>query len=433
MKQNVVIWIDLTDFEKWSGTLTGIQRVIYNLSKSFDIDNNVKFFKQISDNQFTEIKFKDIVYQQPAVEITKKLTSLAVLQRKLKTGTKLIVKPFYHKLPIQYKDSLRGYYLNIKHSGSKHVSTETIHPFSSQDIVLVLGASWAWNNATLIKTLSRIKSTENIKIVHLVYDMIPQLFPQFFGPGFGEFYSRHMFETFSVADRLIAISKSTKNDVIKFQKKWNLPNIEIDVIRLGDSINATLTSKKKVNTPHSALKSSGYILCVGTIEIRKNYLLLYTVWRDALTKGIKMPILVIVGRPGWLINDLMYQLSTDPLTKSHIIILSDLKDETLEWLYENCLFTVYPSFYEGWGLPIAESLEYGKLCLASETSSMQEIAGDLLEYFSPYDPAECLKLIQKYLNIQVLEDKENQIKLQYKRTDWQYTYSQAKKSIEKLI
>jgi glycosyltransferase involved in cell wall biosynthesis len=106
-----------------------------------------------------------------------------------------------------------------------------------------------------------------------------------------------------------------------------------------------------------------------------------------------------------------------------------MSDAQLDWLYTHCMFTVYPSVYEGWGLPVAESLAYGKLCISSNTSSMPEIAGDLIEYFSPYDPAACLALLEKYLDPEVRQHKEAEIKKNYAPRSWDATFQQ----IESII
>ena len=68
-----------------------------------------------------------------------------------------------------------------------------------------------------------------------------------------------------------------------------------------------------------------------------------------------------------------------------IAVAETPSDAELAFLYRNCRFTVFPSLYEGWGLPIGESLWFGKLCIASKTSSMPEVGGDLVDYVDPKD------------------------------------------------
>ena len=70
---------------------------------------------------------------------------------------------------------------------------------------------------------------------------------------------------------------------------------------------------------------------------------------------------------------------------NRVFHFSDVSENTLDWLYQNCLFTVYPSLYEGWGIPITESLSYGKVCVASSTSSMPEASSGLGVHIDPLD------------------------------------------------
>jgi glycosyltransferase involved in cell wall biosynthesis len=86
--------------------------------------------------------------------------------------------------------------------------------------------------------------------------------------------------------------------------------------------------------------------------------------------------------------------------------------------------------YEGWGLPVAESLGYGKLCVTSHASSIPEIAGDLNDYFSPYDTEECMKKIQLYTDGDRLARKERRIRSEYRQTSWKQTYKQVSDLIQ---
>jgi glycosyltransferase involved in cell wall biosynthesis len=163
----------------------------------------------------------------------------------------------------------------------------------------------------------------------------------------------------------LAISESTKRDVLSFCKEELIPSPSISVIRLGDAVDTKVVFKDEDIVP--PVRDRPFILCVGTIEVRKNHILLYIMYREAATRGITLPDLVIVGGKGWYTGDVLYQFKHDPLLKSKVHIMHGLSDRQVAWLYENCQFTVYPSVYEGWGLPIAESLAHGKACISSNS------------------------------------------------------------------
>jgi len=136
---------------------------------------------------------------------------------------------------------------------------------------------------------------------------------------------------------------------------------------------------------------------------------------------------VIVGRPGWLAHDIYTIIANDPETKDKFIFLKNVTDNELAWLYKNCAFTIYPSFYEGWGLPVAESIGYGVPCLCSNTSSIPEIAGDIVDYFSPSSPEECLEAMVRLLKPAELAKAKKRV-VRYVPTSWDTTADAVKQA-----
>lgn len=410
------IWIDLTDLPACRGHFTGIQRVIYKIAKEYSGDPSVGFFYfDRSRKNFRAIEFATAVkgFSNSEAEYNV-VPNTANKRNRLKSFLKRSVRPSYWNYMILAKskgEALARDLLNF-------VSSVATVDFQPDDIVCILGAGWYKKD--MIAALLRQKNHTDFILVHVIYDFIPVFFPHLFGPGFYEQFTRYLFDVFSVSDHLVAISNSTRNDALLFCEKTGLPVPPIDVIRLGEDFAVT----REAECPAGLDNSIEYILCVGTLEVRKNHQLLYQAYRLAYEQGCEnLPKIVIVGRPGWLVDDLMYILNNDPLINRDFIFLNSATDAELKWLYQHCLFTVYPSLYEGWGLPIAESLSYDKFCIASKTSSMTEIGGDLLEYFSPFDAASCLGLITKYsANKELLIQKEDLIKRYFEKTTWHDTY-----------
>ena len=200
-------------------------------------------------------------------------------------------------------------------------------------------------------------------------------------------------------------------------------------MRLGDSEG---TEKNTAAVKPDGRIDNNFIACIGTLEIRKNHTLLYYAYKLAAQQNIKLPQLVIVGSRGWLTGDLQYLIEHDPYIKNDIIILDNIDDCGLDWIYKNCLYTIYPSMYEGWGLPVAESLARGKMCIASNSSSLPEIAGELIDYFSPYSVNDCLLLMQKYLQEKNINKKNMEIEQSYKATTWKSTFDQVEKAITSI-
>jgi glycosyltransferase involved in cell wall biosynthesis len=102
-----------------------------------------------------------------------------------------------------------------------------------------------------------------------------------------------------------------------------------------------------------------------------------------------------------------------------IVQLNQVNDAELDLLYRHALFTVFPSLYEGWGLPVSESLAYGKFCIASNTSSLPEVGGDLVEYLDSWDlPAWVERLAYYFDNPKELKKREKKIASDYIPITW---------------
>jgi glycosyltransferase involved in cell wall biosynthesis len=292
------------------------------------------------------------------------------------------------------------------------------------DIILLLGEQWLFPNC--IASIQRIKVLKNIKIVSMLYDFVPFIMPEFYWPNFPENYEKIIKDIVSITDCFLFISEHTKKDFIKFFPEKVFKD-RLYTIRLGDNINI---SKKSIKS-----KKKNYILTVSTIQPRKNHMLLLYIWKRLIEDfGYEnTPILKIIGKKGWNMDSFFYYIENSPILKEKIQIIESVTEIELDRFYKESIFTVYPSFYEGWGLPICESLSYGKLCLSSSTSSMKEAGGNLFKYFSPYSTDELYNLIVKYyFNSEELENEEKKIEKNYKSYSWLETSKELLDIIEKV-
>ncbi len=164
-----------------------------------------------------------------------------------------------------------------------------------------------------------------------------------------------------------------------------------------------------------------YVLYVSTIELRKNHRLLVRVWQRLLERhGTDLvPNLVFAGKIGWLVDDLLEELAASGYLNGKIVLLRSLSDTELQQAYRSCLFTVFPSLSEGWGLPIVESLAHGKFCVASNHTSIPEAGGKLIDYFDPVNEDDALAKIERPLIDQgYLAAREAQLRAEYRARTW---------------
>jgi glycosyltransferase involved in cell wall biosynthesis len=128
----------------------------------------------------------------------------------------------------------------------------------------------------------------------------------------------------------------------------------------------------------------GFWLSVGTLEPRKNQRQLAIAYASYLSQGGKPMPLVFAGGSGWLMDDFPSYIESLGLTE-HVVMTGYVTDEELIWLYRNCYANLYPSLFEGFGLPVLEGMQFGAPTLASNATSIPEAAGEAAVLISPDD------------------------------------------------
>jgi glycosyltransferase involved in cell wall biosynthesis len=189
------------------------------------------------------------------------------------------------------------------------------------------------------------------------------------------------------------------------------------VVEPGSGLNNQLMSgdQATINFPQR------YVLFVSTIEIRKNHRLLVRIWRRLLERhgADAVPTLIFAGQIGWLVDDLLADLTACSYVDGKIVLMPGLSDAELRQAYRSSLFTVFPSLCEGWGLPIAESLMHGKFCVASNRTSIPEVGGDLVDYFDPSNEDDVLAKIERLLlDPGYLKAREARLQAEYRPRTW---------------
>ncbi len=256
-----------------------------------------------------------------------------------------------------------------------------------------------------------------IRLAVLFYDIIPIKFPFTYTNEFVARFESWLQRALSLATICFTISLSTRSDLLVYVSKLGLSIPDIDVLRIGDNIP---TDTDSISERVSDKLKERYILSVGTIEYRKNHIILLNAYRYMIqTLKIDMPKLIIAGRQGLYDANVHLQVEGDTLLQGKVAILSGLNDSDLGALYKSALFTVYPSIYEGWGLPVAESLCYGIPCITSRSSSMLEIAPNLTPFADPLMTNEWVDSMRLWIeHPDQLTKVQEKIKHCYHKTSW---------------
>jgi len=216
------------------------------------------------------------------------------------------------------------------------------------------------------------------------YDLIPVLFPQFFHPDARRNFDANL-DVFRAADRVYTISHATLDDLAE---TLNLDHDHLRYAGIAADVNIYRREPEEVQKAVNkfGLKASQYIIMVSTVEPRKNHMRLLQAYLKLRQRLPACPRLVMVGQMGWDFQEVLHFREAHGLTND-AMILSNLSVDDLSCLYSGALFSVYPSVYEGFGLPIVESMACGTPVLTSNVSSMAEIAADAALTVDPYDIA----------------------------------------------
>lgn len=216
------------------------------------------------------------------------------------------------------------------------------------------------------------------KIVVTCHDLISIFFPENLPLASRLFYSKWMPFSYKRADMIIAISEHTKRDIIALLK---IPEEKIRVIHSAASKDFKLVkSKSKLNQVQKKYKTGNkYFLDVGTIEPRKNLPFLVRAYALAVREGVQEN-LIITGKKGWYYESL-FKLVDELELNNKVIFTGYVEESDLPALYSGATAFVFPSIYEGFGLPPLEAMACGVPVISSNTSSLPEVvnkAGILL-------------------------------------------------------
>jgi glycosyltransferase involved in cell wall biosynthesis len=266
--------------------------------------------------------------------------------------------------------------------------------FRQTDRIVCLGSGWDTLDFLAYLSSERGINGHGAELAVLIHDMIPCLFPAKMSGVHPALFKHWLAQILGMDATLLFYSSQTRQDALNWcrEQKHVLPLYRN--IRLGDEL--LLTRKAPTRDVVRQLQANDFILFVGSISGRKNGLTLLKAWQRlrASSKSTALPKLVFAGSStaGELKN-----LFPEALDWLELVFIAKPNDTELGHLYRNCLFTVYPSLYEGWGLPVGESLWHGKICAASYCSSLPEVGGYDCDYFDPCNPVDIEQILWRLI------------------------------------
>ena len=244
--------------------------------------------------------------------------------------------------------------------------------------LVFLGAVWI-NDALMLA--ARDAHAAGARCVYLLYDLTPVL-ETGHTAAVNQLFDRYLNLITQTASRIPAISESSRHDYEAHcrRRDWDVVPGSVTGLPCG-------LTPEQFDTADSPWPRP-FVLFVGTVESRKNHLLALRAWQVLLDRHgpANVPDLVCIGRLGWHADAFLREyVDTAGLGGKLSVLSTSVTDEELARFYAHAEFTIYPSRYEGWGLPVSESLAFGRLPVVAYNSSLPEAGRDLAVYFRSDD------------------------------------------------
>jgi len=254
--------------------------------------------------------------------------------------------------------------------------------------------------------LMPLRRTPSVLTIH---DLVFRLFPHYHKPLNYTFLNLAVPLFVRRADHLIVVSHATGQDLVRL---YGVDPGRITVIHEAADSRFRPQPADEIERVRQKYKlPQCYILSLGTLEPRKNYQRLVEALStpgqrcgaDAWGLHCEVPRLVIVGARGWLYQPFLRRLEELGL-EQEIILLGRVPDEDLPGLYSGAMLFVFPSLYEGFGLPPLEAMACGTPVVCSRASSLPEVGGEAVRYFSPTSPEDMAQVLHEVLADEAVQE-----------------------------
>ncbi len=281
-----------------------------------------------------------------------------------------------------------------------------------------------------------VEALSKAKRVTTVHDLIPFLYPVFVHPRIREAHILRWKRILAEEDCVIVDAEITKKDIIS---RFSFPAEKIAVIPLACDARFFEIGEKRIQgllktdaqlievlTSYN-LNFDSYILCVGTLEPRKNIQRLIQAYSQLDVNFREKFPLVVVGKKGW---------SSDFDSRDNVSFTGYVADTDLPYLYGGAKCFVMPSYYEGFGLPVLEAMASGAPVICSNISSLPEIGGEEVHYIEDPESIESIRLILSHVLVSPIEELSLVAKSAYTRSktfSWQKTAERTREIYNNLV
>ncbi|KJZ36616.1 MULTISPECIES: glycosyltransferase family 1 protein [Pseudomonas] len=264
------------------------------------------------------------------------------------------------------------------------------------DQLVLLDSSWHTDFFPFAEQLKR----EGVGIVSVIYDLIPVTHPQFYDARLVQVFNEWFDWISKTADGYVAISATVRDQVREELQRRLGPakasELWFDYFHLGSELDLSeATAAVEPRLTRLFKTPEPVFLMVSTIEPRKNHDYLLDAFELAWAAGSKAQ-LCIAGRIGWKCDALLARVRNHPQLNQRLFMFNDLSDTSLEHAYSNASALVFPSWVEGFGLPLVEAMQRGLPAMGSDIPIFREIGGEFMAYFDLAEPQTLADLVARF-------------------------------------
>lgn len=293
------------------------------------------------------------------------------------------------------------------------------------DLFKILPYNWFFNSKADIYHFFNFIIPPNIKgkIVNTVYDMVFIRYPETMSKITHKIHQEHLKRSCNDADIILTISQNTKNEIMEFVK-IDSDKIQIAYPAVDHSVFFQNKDYKLIKEKYNI--KTDYILYFGTLEPRKNITSIIKAFKIVSEKN-KDISLVLAGRKGWMYDEI-FALAEEFKLEDKIIFTGYVPEEDASAIYSCASAFIFPSLYEGFGIPPLEAMACGTPVIASNTSALPEVVGNAGILVNPLDIENIAFEMDRLINDDKLKKEYSEKGLtQAKRFSWEES---AKKALE---
>ena len=369
----MTIWYDFTTTVRNRGR-SGIANVEWNIGQSLlACDPNVRCFQLDHRRGLVEMdptaQLAETVYASPLNQARTITTALPTWRSQIRSLLSALLGPratpiirsisTVYQLPKTVRRAATGRAEQGRHQRNVRLR-DAVGP---DDVVVSMGADW---EGELARQLGELKQRTGCRVVTMVYDLVPLTHTHLAFHVDRKLFTRYYETLIKVSDLITCISSQSRRDLVAFGETQSLEVPRSEVLVLGESATTARSTDAE---------RADFYLCVGTIERRKNIELVYDALRILDSKGHDLPRVIVAGTPGWGTSDLLAELAlrSTPASRA-MVLLGSVDDETLDRLYLSAKALLFPSHFEGWGLPVREAAIRGCPVAVGDNPAVREAA-----------------------------------------------------------